>query len=186
MTQLRRTIRTVTTLAAAMLAVMALGVGVASAQAYPPDEPGSVDCVAAGQAGLSVTCTVTGATPGEVLDWTATARGDTFASGTVTADADGRATFRFTTPNQYRGETIDVAVLGNMGFTAEDEVVVAEAPGRAGQAVPPGRTAAAGLARTGQDTVMLAGLGAALLGAGVVALRRRTKQTTSDRTTTSV
>jgi LPXTG-motif cell wall-anchored protein len=168
MVKLPRTIRAVFTLAAAMLATMALGIGAAAAQEYPPGVAFSVDCVAAGEAGASVSCTVVGAQPGETLTVTATVEGDgtVVYSATLTADAQGEASFRFTVPTRYRGETIVVTVSGPQSGTVSDEVVVA-APGRTGRALPLPRTG------TSQDTMLLTGLGVVLLAGGLTALRRR-------------
>jgi LPXTG-motif cell wall-anchored protein len=167
MRNLSRTIRTVFTLAAAMLATMALGIGAATAQeVYPPAEGFSVDCTAAGEAGASVSCSIVGAQPGETLQVTATVESDgtVVYSATLTADAQGEASFRFTVPTRYRGETITVQVVGAESGTVSDEVQVA-APGRTGRSLP----------HTGanQDTTLLAGLGVVLLAGGLTALRRR-------------
>jgi LPXTG-motif cell wall-anchored protein len=162
-------LRSLAVLAMAVMTVMALGVGTALAQeSYPPPPTPSVVCVAAGQAGLSVTCTVTGFQPGEQLQVTATAPDGTVVySATLTADADGEATFRFTVPARYRGQTISVQVVGASGAVASTTVTTAATPIRRGDPVPPG------LARTGQDALLLTAVGIALLGGGVAALRRR-------------
>jgi LPXTG-motif cell wall-anchored protein len=163
-----RTVRLMITLAAMMLMVMALGVGTAAAQETPYGGDGrlAVDCVAAGQAGASVTCTVSGALPGEQLQVTATASDGTVVySATLTADQQGQATFRFTVPAAQRGMEITVRVVGQTsGDVGEDTVMVA-APGRTGAAMP--RTGAS------QDTMLLAAAGVFMLAAGATALRRR-------------
>jgi LPXTG-motif cell wall-anchored protein len=163
-------LRSLVVLAMAVVTVMALGVGTALAQeSYPPPPTPSVVCVAAGQAGLSVTCTVTGFQPGEQLQVTATAPDGTVVySATLTADAQGEATFRFNVPARYRGQTIAVRVEGlSSERVAETTVTTAATPIRRGDPVPPG------LARTGQDALLLTAVGIALLGGGVAALRRR-------------
>jgi LPXTG-motif cell wall-anchored protein len=166
MRNLSRTIRAVFTLAAAMLATMALGIGAAAAQEYPPGVAFSIDCVAAGEAGASVNCSIVGAQPGESLTVTATVErdGTVVHSATLTADAQGEASFRFTVPTRYRGETILVEVSGPQSGDVSDEVVVT-APGRTGRALPH--------TGTNQDTTLLAGLGVVLLVGGLTALRRR-------------
>jgi LPXTG-motif cell wall-anchored protein len=172
-------VRTLSVLAMAVMAVMALGVGTALAQeTYPPPVQPSVVCVAAGQAGLSVTCTVTGFQPGEQLQVTATAPDGTVVySATLTADAQGEASFRFNVPARLRGQTISVQVLGaTSGAVASTTVTTAATPIRRGDPVPPG------LARTGQDALLLTAVGIALLGGGVAALRRRSTTSKQDRT----
>jgi hypothetical protein len=154
-----RTVRLMIALAAVMMMVMALGVGSAAAQSYPPGPGASVDCVAAGQAGASVTCTVTGFQPGESLTVTATAADGTVVySATLTADAQGEATFRFTVPARQRGQQITVTVVGAVTGAVSDTVMVA-APGRTGAQMPLPRTGA------GQDALLLAAAGVFLVGA---------------------
>jgi LPXTG-motif cell wall-anchored protein len=169
MRKTKRTVRMAVTLAAMMLAVMALSVGAATAQESPYGGTGelAVACVSAGQAGASVTCTVTGAVPGEQLAITATAADGTVVySATLTADAAGEATFRFTVPVAQRGQEITVKVDAASGEVADDSITIA-APGRTGSAMPLPRTGSA------QDTLLLAGAGVIMLAAGATALRRR-------------
>jgi hypothetical protein len=182
MVKLPRTIRAVFTLAAAMLATMALGIGAAAAQDYPPGEGGlAIDCVAAGEAGASVTCTVTGAEPNEQLTASAEVQGNVFWTEVLSANAQGEATFRFTVPREHRGQEITVRVVGAIsGEIAEDTVTIA-APGRTGEPVPPRR-----LAFSGMDAAMYAGLGVVLLGGGLLLLRRRSAATADNREHTSV
>jgi hypothetical protein len=182
MRNLSRTIRAVFTLAAAMLATMALGIGVAAAQ-YPPDGAFSVGCVAAGEAGTSVTCTVTGAEPNEQLTATAEVEGNVFWTEVLSANAEGEATFRFTVPREHRGEEITVRVVGAIsGEVASDTVTIA-APGRTGEPVPPSRGS---LPFTGLDAAMIAGLGVVLLSGGLLLLRRRSAAAAGSREHTNV
>jgi LPXTG-motif cell wall-anchored protein len=174
-----KTIRSVAVLAVAIVSMLALSVGAAVAQeAYPPPVPPSVVCTPAGQAGAAVVCQVTGFLPGEQLEVTATAPDGTVVySATLTADADGEAAFRFTIPPQYRGMEITVTVVGaESGAVATDTVSIA-APGRTGELLP------RALARTGQDMMLLAAAGVALIGGGIAAVRRRK---TDDRTSAGV
>jgi LPXTG-motif cell wall-anchored protein len=179
MRKLPRAIRAVITVAAAMVAMLALGIGAAAAQEYPPGEDFSVTCVAAGEAGASVTCTVVGAAPNEQLTVTAAAAGNVFFSEVLSASAEGEAIFRFTVPTQYRGQEIAVTVTGPISGTTTDEIVI-EAPGRTGEALP------RPLPRTGQDLMLLGAAGVLLLGGGIAALRRRSTTRTAHRSTTSV
>jgi LPXTG-motif cell wall-anchored protein len=172
MRKTKRTVRMVVTLAATMLALVALSVGTATAQ-EPGESPYggtgelAVVCVSAGQAGASVTCTVTGAVPGEQLTVTATAAdGTVIYSATLTADAAGEATFGFIVPVAQRGQEITVKVVAASGEVADDSIAIA-APGRTGSAMPLPRTGSA------QDTMLLAGAGVIMLAAGATALRRR-------------
>jgi LPXTG-motif cell wall-anchored protein len=172
-----RRIKSAVTLAVMVLLVMAMGIGTAAAQeAYPPP-PGDlvVDCVAAGQAGASVTCTVTGAQPGEQLTVTAKADGTVFYTEVLSANMQGEATFRFTVPPQHRGQQITVTVAGAISGAAEDTLTI-RAPGRTGETLP------RAMPRTGQDTILLAAAGVLLLGAGATALRRRQRTSDRDRT----
>jgi hypothetical protein len=175
MAKVARRVRSVIVLAISMMAIMALGAGTALAQEYPPGEAFSVSCVAAGEAGLSVSCTVTGAAPHEQLSVTMEHDGNVFHSEVLSANAEGEATFRATAPRDARGDEVVVAVEGPISGTAVDSVTIAE-PGRSGEPVPPGR-----LAFTGQDALLAGVVGLALLGGGIFALRHRkaTKQSTT-------
>jgi LPXTG-motif cell wall-anchored protein len=171
-----KSLRTVAVLVVAIVSMLMVGVGAAVAQeAYPPPLQPDVVCVPSGQAGAAVICTVTGFQPGEQLDVSVTAPDGTVVySATLTADAEGQTTFRFTVPPQYRGMELTVRVAGaESGEVATDTVAVA-APGRTGEQMP--RT----LARTGQDMVLLAAVGAAMIGAGIAAVRRRGAKGRSD------
>jgi hypothetical protein len=168
-------VRALSVLAMAVMAVMALGVGSALAQeTYPPAQGFAVDCVAAGQAGLSVTCTVTGAQPNEQLTVSASVGGDTFFTQVLSANAQGEATFRFTVPQRYRGQQVTVTVVGAQSGSIATSVTTGTTPVRRGETVTPV------LARTGQDALLLAGVGVVLLGAGLTALRRRSGASSRD------
>jgi LPXTG-motif cell wall-anchored protein len=171
-----RTMKKAVTLAAMLLMVMAMGAGTAAAQTqYGGEEGLAVDCVAAGEAGGSVTCTVTGAHPNEQLTVTAETNDTIFHSEVISANAQGEATFRFTVPPQHRGQEKTVTVVGPLSGEASDTVVVADR-GRTGETLP------RAMPRTGQDTILLAAAGILLLGAGATALRRRQRSTDQDRT----
>jgi LPXTG-motif cell wall-anchored protein len=166
MSKVARRIRSLAVLAIAVVAVMAMSVGTAMAQ-YPPAEPFAVDCVAAGEAGASVTCTVTGAVAGETLTASAEVQGTVFWTEVLSADAEGEATFRFTVPPQHRGQEITVRVEGAVSGLAASDTVTVAAPGRTGESLP------RSMPRTGQDALLLGALGVVLLAGGVTALRRR-------------
>lgn len=164
---MKKRIRSMSVVVLASLAMVAMVTTTAFAQ-YPTAQPFGVSCTSAGQAGASVTCTVVGAYSGEQLSVAASYGSTEFYSEVLSANADGEATFRFTAPREARGQVITVSVEGELsGTTVTDEITIA-APGRTGEPVPPGR-----LARTGQDTILLAAAGLVLLTGGVVAIRRR-------------
>lgn len=94
---------------------------------YPPPPVLSVSTVPEDpQPGDEVEATVAGAQPGELLSWEA-ATNPVFASGTVTADAQGEATFAFTVPEDLPiGTRIFVRVSGELSGSADAAVVVSD------------------------------------------------------------
>ncbi len=113
--------------------------------------------------GRTQTVTLSGFGPGEEV------RGVLHSTpvdlGTVTADAQGRATFTFTIPAGLESGVHDVTMTGlSSGFSASVEFAVTSAPG------------SERLAYTGADVAPLLGLGGLLVAAGgavLVASRRR-------------
>jgi hypothetical protein len=172
-TQVQR-LRTVLTVA--MMAVVALAWSATAAFAqYPPaDDFGyGVVCTPESPApGETVTCEVVGALPGEQLAVTVTIAGTLVHSETSTADAEGEAAFVFAVDRE--GEIIVRVVGAESGETTVVLSAAEEAPEAredAGEAVA--APAAPRLPITGGQILLLTGLGVALLGAGLLALRRR-------------
>ena len=169
---MKKRIRSTSVVVLASLAMLAMVTTTAFAQ-YPPAQGFGISCTSSGAAGASVTCSVVGAAAGEQLTVTASYGSTEFYSEVLNANADGEATFRYTVPNEARGQEITVSVMGEISGTATTELTVAE-PGQSGEA--PGREVEApgrGLPETGQDTILLGAAGLVLLTGGLLAFRRR-------------
>lgn len=178
--QLRR-LRATSTVLVAMTAMMAMMVTSAVADAvYPPDQDFGVVCTPSNpQPGDDVSCEVVGAQPGEALDATATAEVQgVIYEDSLTADDDGVATFAFSTDGIDEGEQVDVVVRGaqsgETGFTvtaeSTDEV---DDDGDPITATITDDTAADRLPVTGGQVTLLSLVGLALVGGGLLALRKR-------------
>jgi LPXTG-motif cell wall-anchored protein len=162
--------------ALASLAMMAT----ASFAQYTTDIDFGVVCTPENpQPGDTVTCQVSGAQPGEDLQATATAEvqgvlyEDAFA-----ADGDGNAVFSFSTAGTQDGEAITVTVTGAQSGTASDSVEVDEDDEAVGDPIAADtRTDAAPsddrLPVTGGQALLLSVVGVAMVGGGLLALRKR-------------
>lgn len=162
-------IRRLTVLASALVAVLAMTATAAFAQ-YPP-APGLA--LACERSGNQVVCQLAGAQANEGL----TARASynpTFWEDSFNADANGHADFSFAVPAEAEDRPITVTVEGELSGSVGD-VVAAQEDGVV--TPPPGTTPVSGtpgtLPFTGTEVGMLLALALGLIGTGLVALRRR-------------
>ena len=164
-------IRSMTTVVLGSLLVMAMFSTAAFAQ-YPTAEAFGVSCTPERQvAGETVTCTVVGAFSGESLAVTVRAGSTEVLSETLTADADGRASFSFEVPD-VRAAVV-IRVVGAESGSTSTTLLPEQASDRAVE-----RARGSDLPRTGQDTAIMV-LGGVLLlavGGGAVARSRRRSQ----------
>lgn len=163
-------IRRLTVLASALVAVLAMTATAAFAQ-YPPPEGLALAC---DRDGDQVGCAVANAQPNERL----TARASynpTFYEESFNADANGEATFSFVVPAEAEDRPITVTVEGELSGSAGDAVAPetdGTAPGTAAPGTPVSGTTDT-LPFTGTEVGMLLALALGLIGTGLVALRRR-------------
>ncbi len=168
-------VRSFSTMVAAVMALLMMTVGAASAQEGDDadDLDFGVSCVPEDPAvGDEVTCTVVGAVPGETLDWSVSADGEVVASGQVTAGDDGTASFSFTA---VLGVVLVNVAGSESGDAPATEVAAAE------DAVDPDPLTVDdddALPDTGSNTntLLLGGLLFLLIGAGAVLGVRRKRE----------
>jgi LPXTG-motif cell wall-anchored protein len=163
-------VRRFTSLVALMaiaVATLALSASAAFAQ-YPPARDFGVVCTPQPPApGQEVACEVVGARAGEQIAATASVDGVAFYADEVTADADGQASFGFSAPDE--GEVV-VRVVGAQSGEASTVLAVADEAAEDEQVVAAPTTR---LPLTGGQVAVLTAVGVALLGSGLLALRRR-------------
>jgi LPXTG-motif cell wall-anchored protein len=168
------------TVMAAMAAVLAMSATAAFAQ-YPPDTDFGVTCTPTNPSpGDTVTCDVTGAEDGEDLEATATAEvAGVLYEDSFNADDNGEATFSFSTAGTQDGERIDVVVRGaqsgEAGTSVSADADVEPADDGEPVAAAPSTTTPSGdrLPVTGGQALLLSVVGLALVGGGLLALRKR-------------
>lgn len=164
-----------TLFAVTVATLLLLPVGGAFAQ-YPPGEDFAVTCLPESpQVDQTVTCTVLGAEPGEVLSALVASGALTLVETTLLADDDGAASFAFEVPAQLADSAIAVTVSGERSGTAAATLQVLAAAVAADGAAPVTADARA-MPRTGTETLSTMVAGALLLWFGialVVASRRR-------------
>jgi LPXTG-motif cell wall-anchored protein len=174
-----RRLRATATVLVAMAALLTLAVSAAFAQ-YPPDEDFGVACTPADpQPGDTVACEVGGAQPNEDLEATATAEvAGVIYEAALTADAEGRADFAFDTEGLQDGEAVTVTVRGAESGEHSVEVVVDEdgepvtdEDGEPIEAAPEADEDR--LPVTGGQVILMSLVGIALVGGGLLALRKR-------------
>jgi LPXTG-motif cell wall-anchored protein len=195
-----RSVRMLVVLAATVVAMLSLSVSAAFAQ-YPPGLDFGVTCIPENPSvGQTPVCTVVGAAAGETLAVTATVGDQVIHEATITADANGDASFSFEVPLTAAGAAISVTVTGEQsgtaaatlqvqqatdgstddgtddGSTVDDTDGDSSAPGETQRTAVTQDTAAAttstsdNLPRTGLETVTLVLAGLLLLGLGVTAV----------------
>jgi LPXTG-motif cell wall-anchored protein len=157
--------RSTLVIAAAMVAMLAMSVTAAFAQ-YPPATAYGVACTVSGD---TVTCAIVGAEAGEQLAVTATCDGTVVHEETLTADADGEATFAFTAAG---AAACDVSVLGAASGGVSTGVTLAADTDDA-QALDPTPTERRTLPFTGTEVSILLAVGLGLVALGTFAVRRR-------------
>jgi LPXTG-motif cell wall-anchored protein len=180
---MKKTARTVTTLALAVLAALAMIAGPAAAQnaPYPPTGEFSITCTDTGP-GETITCTITGAVAGESITVTITRpNGQVICTETVVADENGEATVTCEVPADARGR-LNIRAEGEISgvATTSAQSIPPQARGEArGQqvagvpGVPGGPGGGPTLPMTGSEVAVLLTVGLALIGGGLFALRRR-------------
>ena len=176
-----RRIRSFAVVALAATAMLLITVLPAAAQSYPPGPPPGIVCPPSETPGgvvppgLVRVCTLTGTLPFQVFDVSYEYDGTVVNFGEVTTGADGTVVFELVLERGAVGRVVTVTAVGQDGtelVTVEDSfrvAGVAEPPVDRGEPVTPGRP----LARTGVDALLLGGVGVLLLGAGIIAVRRR-------------
>lgn len=175
-----RRIRSLTVVALAATAMLLMAVVPASAQ-YPPGPPPGLSCPPSPTPGgvtppgLVRVCTLIGTLPSQVFDVSYEYDGTVVEFGQVTTGEDGTVVFELVLERGAVGRVVTVNAVGEDGtelIALEDSfrvAGVAQPPVDRGEPVTPGRP----LARTGVDALLLGGVGVLLLGAGIVAVRRR-------------
>ncbi len=183
MVTVSRRIRTLLVVALAATGMLLMSVLPAAAQFYPPGPPPGLVCAPSATPGgvvppgLERVCTMFGSLPGQRCNISARIN-PTIDLGQVITGDDRSVEFDITLPREAVGQ---IVVVTAACFDEDGEVEVlsvsdtfrvagiAEPPVDRGDPVPPRRP----LPRTGADTLLLGGIGALLLGVGVVAVRRR-------------
>lgn len=177
MVESKHTFRSMAVLMLAAVGMLLMSVAPAAAQ-YPPAEPPGLTCPPSATPGgvtppgLVRACTLIGTLPNQVFQ-VRYEYNPTVEVGEVTTGADGVAEFELTLERDTVGQVVTVIAVGEDGeelVTVDDSfrvAGVAEPP--VGEPVTPGRP----LPVTGVDALLLGGIGALLLGVGVVAVRRR-------------
>ena len=183
MVTVSRRIRTLLVVALAATGMLLMSVLPAAAQFYPPGPPPGIVCPPSATPGgvvppgLVRVCTLFGSLPGQRCN-VSYEFNPTVEFGQVITGDDRSVEFDLTLPRQAVG---DIVVVTAACFDEDGEVEVlsvsdtfrvagiAEPPVDRGEPVTPRRP----LPRTGADALLLSGIGALLLGVGVVAVRRR-------------
>jgi hypothetical protein len=159
------TLRRISVMTIALLALLAVTATAALAQQYPPPRGLALACE---RSGNEVVCVLAGAQANDTCVATATQNGRTVDTDTQTTANDGTASFDLTL-----ADSSAATIAVNCERSGSDSDVVAAAavgtPTAPGTPVPAGRT----LAMTGGEvgTLLLVAFG--LLGAGLLTLRRR-------------
>jgi LPXTG-motif cell wall-anchored protein len=166
--------RTMTMMVLTMFAALAMSATAASAQEpYPPAEGDlSLSCTDA-DAGDTSQCNVTGAIAGETLVLSASVDADVFFTDTTTADDDGEASFAVDIPADVSGEVLITVTGSESGETATETIVVTADDDDEATPVSPTPSPGDRLPMTGSEVSVLLTAGIALLGGGLLLLRRR-------------
>ena len=183
MVTVSRRIRTLLVVALAAIGMLLMSVLPAAAQFYPPGPPPGIVCPPSPTPGgvvppgLERVCTLFGEFPGQkcLISYEVNPAVEV---GQVFTGDDRSVEFDLTLVREAVGQTV-VVTAACFGEDGEVEVLsvsdtfrvagIAEPPVDRGEPVTPRRP----LPRTGADALLLSGIGALLLGVGVVAVRRR-------------
>jgi len=180
MVTVSRRIRTLLVVALAATGMLLMSVLPAAAQFYPPGPPPGLVCPPSPTPGgvvppgLVRVCTLLGTLPNQAFQVRYSYNPEVEVGEVVTGD-DREVVFDLTVEREAVGQVVTITAVAEDGtelITLTDSFRVAgiaDPPVDRGDPVRPGGP----LARTGADAWLLTGIGALLLGVGVVAVRRR-------------
>ena len=175
-----RRIRTLLVVALAASGMLLMSVLPAAAQFYPPGPPPGLTCPPSPTPGgvvppgLVRVCTLFGTLPNQAFQVRYSYNPEVTVGEIVTGE-DREVAFDLTVEREAVGQIVTITAVAEDGT---ELVTLTDSFRVAGVAQPPvdrGQPVRAGgpLPRTGADAWLLAGIGALLLGVGVVAVRRR-------------